>query len=334
MNEHTAIMIKNDIARCKATLKSKQGMLELYRELASKYEKIYPEIFKSNDALSTLLTVLNVETNLDRLVRMLESKLKTEPVEVIILSPQEQVLNDIRRCREYISLISVDEAEIKDYYRTLTAKYSNLIKNFGSNIYSYYPDMNFFDSNILVATIIGNLKVMVGRIEQYYHETYMSKDINHSTQRKNSSEAMENNVFIIHGHNEAKRRELCELLRTEFGLNPIVLSEQPESGISTIIEKFEKYARTCSYAFALFTPDDIVINKGKEYFQTRPNVIFELGWFVSHINRKNVCILNQSGYGTEIFSDLQGVLRKEFKDEIREKYIEIRDELRAARIIK
>ena len=100
-------------------------------------------------------------------------------------------------------------------------------------------------------------------------------------------------IFIIHGHHEAKRRELESLLKDKFNLTPIVLSEQPNIGL-TIIEKFEKYASECSYAFAIFTPDDIVTkSEDEQYFQARPNVIFELGWFYATLGRSRVCIVEQ-----------------------------------------
>lgn len=140
------------------------------------------------------------------------------------------------------------------------------------------------------------------------------------------------NIFIIHGHSEAKRREICDLLKDEFGLNPIILQEQPSQGM-TIIEKFEKYAKTCTYAFAIFTPDDIVENNGEKYFQARPNVIFELGWFYAHLGRSKVCILDQESDKSEIFSDLQGVLRLQFKTDVKEKILDIRKELKASNII-
>lgn len=133
-------------------------------------------------------------------------------------------------------------------------------------------------------------------------------------------------VFIIHGHNEAKRRELETMLKSRFGLEPIVLSEQPDQGL-TIIEKFEKYASQCSYTFALFTPDDIISDGSTEYFQARPNVIFELGWFYANLGRSRVCILDR------IFSDLQGVMRVQFTNDVSEKYLDIERELRSVGII-
>lgn len=139
-------------------------------------------------------------------------------------------------------------------------------------------------------------------------------------------------VFIIHGHNEAKRRELETMLKSRFGLEPIVLSEQPDQGL-TIIEKFEKYAAQCSYAFALFTPDDIISDGNAEYFQARPNVIFELGWFYANLGRSRVCILDQASEKSRIFSDLQGVMRVQFTNDVSEKYLDIERELRSVGII-
>lgn len=140
-------------------------------------------------------------------------------------------------------------------------------------------------------------------------------------------------IFIIHGHNEAKRRELEGILKNSLGLEPVILSEQPNQGM-TIIEKFEKYASECSYAFALFTPDDIVTTgDGKQYFQARPNVIFELGWFYANLSRARVCILDQASEKSSIFSDLQGVMRVQFNNNITEKFVEIERELKTVGIV-
>lgn len=149
-----------------------------------------------------------------------------------------------------------------------------------------------------------------------------------NTNIKNSKD-----VFIIHGHNEAKLLELEKLLKDEFGLNPIILKDKPNQGL-TIIDKFEKYALQCSYAFALFTPDDIVTTpNGRQYFQARPNVIFELGWFYANLGRAKVCILEQASEKSEIFSDLQGIMRIQFNNNISESVLSIRRELESVGII-
>lgn len=171
-----------------------------------------------------------------------------------------------------------------------------------------------------VSKILGDLRIRVIEIEKKNGLNKMENDIVNS------------NVFIIHGHNEAKWRELKGILESDFGLIAIELSEQPNQGL-TIIEKFEKYAKTCAYAFAIFTPDDIVENNGKKYFQSRPNVIFELGWFYAKLGRHKVCILDQSSEKSEIFSDLQGVLRITFNKNVQEAYRDVKNELKSAKLI-
>jgi len=139
-------------------------------------------------------------------------------------------------------------------------------------------------------------------------------------------------VFIIHGHNESKWRELQTILEKDFNLSPIVLQQQPDSG-KTIIEKFEYYAEQCCYAFAIFTPDDVVEKDGVKYFQARPNVIYELGWFCAYLGRSRVCIVFQEGANMEIFSDFQGVIQKKFYKNISEIFRQIKLELQDLSII-
>lgn len=47
-------------------------------------------------------------------------------------------------------------------------------------------------------------------------------------------------VFVVHGHDEAALQTVARFLE-QLGLEPIILSEQPDAG-RTIIEKFEAYA--------------------------------------------------------------------------------------------
>lgn len=127
-------------------------------------------------------------------------------------------------------------------------------------------------------------------------------------------------VFIIHGHNEARLKELNEILRNSFKIEPVILNEMPDNG-DTIIEKFEEYARSCAFAFVLVTQDDWVENKGNKYFQARPNVLFELGWFCGRFGRNKVRILKQKG--AEMPSDLNGIVTIEFYEKLEEAFRKI-----------
>jgi predicted nucleotide-binding protein len=141
-----------------------------------------------------------------------------------------------------------------------------------------------------------------------------------------------NKVFVIHGRDEAKWRELKDVLRDKFELAPIVLEEQPDAGCSTVVEKFERYAPECTYAIAIFTPDDEVSGpSGERYVQARPNVLYELGWFCGRLGRERVMLLLKEG--TSLFSDFGGIIRKEFRTNVREKIGEIEQDLAVAGII-
>ena len=131
---------------------------------------------------------------------------------------------------------------------------------------------------------------------------------------------------------EKAKYELKAIISEILHLEPILLSEQPDIGM-TIIEKFEYYARDCVCAFAIFTPDDIAENEGNQYFQARPNVIFELGWFYSNIGRSRTCILMKNDKNMGIFSDLQGVIQKRFYESVKEISREIEIEIKAMGII-
>lgn len=131
-------------------------------------------------------------------------------------------------------------------------------------------------------------------------------------------------IFIVHGHAYENLKDLENHLITQFHLDPIILNQEPDHG-KTIIEKFEHYAKDCAFAFVLVTPDDAVKNKEKEYFQGRPNVLFELGWFSGRFGRNKVRILRQKD--TYLPSDLNGIISIEFKENLSEIYDKIHDDL-------
>jgi len=137
-------------------------------------------------------------------------------------------------------------------------------------------------------------------------------------------------VFIVHGHDEARWRELRDLLEDEFNLSVVVLKE--EAGTTrTIIEKFEHYAMDSCLAFAILTPDDFVDKEEAQYLQARPNVLFEIGWFYGRFGPAHVCILKK--VGTEIPSDLAGISTIEFGENITEQSLAIRKELREVGLV-
>lgn len=148
------------------------------------------------------------------------------------------------------------------------------------------------------------------------------------------SENENKNVFIVHGHNKLILNEVKEFIIT-LGLTPTILHEQPNSGLTTIIDKFERYAKRVNFAVILLTYDDeghelgpqqiITIDKEKSLFslkrekgslivrpwsenqpRARQNVIFEFGYFIALLGRTKVVALCENGI--ERPSDIDGVI--------------------------
>lgn len=111
-----------------------------------------------------------------------------------------------------------------------------------------------------------------------------------------------NRVFIVHGHAEAVNQEVARTIE-RLGLEAVILREQPNIG-KTIIEKFEANAKEVNFAIILLTADDKI--DGEDAFRARQNVIFEMGYFMGALGRKNVmCMLQEN---VEKPGDIDGVV--------------------------
>lgn len=195
----------------------------------------------------------------------------------------------------------------------------------------YFVNQEKQKIDLTIGQNLMNLKTIISRVKKEINQYLITIE---ADDNKTSEIAIPNSkkVFIIHGHDEKAKYELKAIISEILHLEPILLSEQPDIGM-TIIEKFEYYARDCVCAFAIFTPDDIAENEGNQYFQARPNVIFELGWFYSNIGRSRTCILMKNDKNMGIFSDLQGVIQKRFYESVKEISREIEIEIKAMGII-
>jgi len=158
-----------------------------------------------------------------------------------------------------------------------------------------------------------------------------------STLSKEKQVPLRKDIFIVHGRDHKPMKELKILLK-EFGLNPIVLHEQP-SGSRTIVEKLEKYSDV-GYAFVILTPDDRGgMYKGEapllrvpmlegSHFRVRQNVILEFGYFMGLLGRDKVCCLLKGD--VERPSDMHGIVYIPFKESVNEVKDKIVKELKEA----
>jgi predicted nucleotide-binding protein len=239
------------------------------------------------------------------------------------------IISRFTRDRDGIHITAEDDPRLRQYVRELIDLFNDIL---GRNNYSAQISDEFNNgiSNYLsspsykcVENILSVVRAAITRFERNPDLLVRKKSEDNLRRREN--------VFVIHGRDEAKWRELKDMLKSEFRLNPIILLEQPDAGCKTVIEKFEYYAQTCSYAIAVFTPDDEVASGGETYLQARPNVIYELGWFCGRLDRSGVMLLLKEG--TSLFSDFGGIIQKRFGQNISEKVLEIKRDLVAADVI-
>ena len=239
-----------------------------------------------------------------------------------------RIYSNFKHTREGIYIGEGDDPLYRQYVRELMDLYNDTL---GSNAYSaqiaheYNQGFGYLGQLSLkgVENVLGVVRASLTRLRRNPDLLVLRKS--------EESLHQKGNVFIIHGRDEAKWRELKDIVQTELRLNPIVLLQQPDAGCKTVIEKFEHYAQTCSYAIAVFTPDDEVSSGDEAYLQARPNVIYELGWFCGRLGRENVMLLLKDG--TSMFSDFGGIIQKRFSNNIAEKIIEIQSDLVASGIL-
>ena len=176
------------------------------------------------------------------------------------------------------------------------------------------PDlMNRINSYVAsMDSSINSLKGIYGRLHLYDELPEMSQ---HASTNKevldNPSPSSPQHVFIVHGRDDESKYEVALFVK-ELGLNDIILDRQPDEGVISILDKFEREAKKADFAIALLTPDDVGALKSEADTQLKPrprqNVSFELGYFISALGREKVCLLIKGEI--ENPSDLDGMLYK------------------------
>ncbi len=173
----------------------------------------------------------------------------------------------------------------------------------------------------------NNIRNKIRRLNSIRDRLQLYQEVMPSEVAQPTEVPTSNKVFIIHGRNVEAALELQKLLNDQLSLDAIMLKDEPGKS-RTLIEKFEDEAPRCGFAFALFTKDDFVNTGEENYFQMRPNTVFELGWFCGRLRRDKTCILLQEG--TTLPSDLEGIETLRFRQSVEEVYLRVQKELRAA----
>lgn len=113
-------------------------------------------------------------------------------------------------------------------------------------------------------------------------------------------------VFIVHGHDDAATSETARFIE-QLKLIPIILREQPSGG-NTIIEKIEENSDV-GFGIVLYTECDLgTVKTDPENLKNRArqNVVFEHGFLIGKIGRKNVRALVKGNVETP--NDISGVV--------------------------
>jgi len=119
-------------------------------------------------------------------------------------------------------------------------------------------------------------------------------------------EKANNQVFIVHGHDDVAKYEMAAELK-RHGLKPIILHEQASGGM-TIIEKIEYYSNV-GFGVVLYTPCDIGGKHSTEMNlspRARQNVVFEHGYLIAKLGRSRVMAFVKGRIETP--NDISGVL--------------------------
>lgn len=180
-----------------------------------------------------------------------------------------------------------------------------------SNIYYQFRDVRYTPGSFTAGTDFapfrerGILKV-VSLLEAAKRELELKEELRQTALTAEVEEIIDvhdkgasgdsGRIFIVHGHDEAKKFQLARFLKDLTDQEPVILHEQPNKG-AVLIEKLEASAARTGFAVVLLTADDM--GRAKKETEDKPrgrqNVVFELGFFMGALGRSNVAVLMEPG---------------------------------------
>lgn len=190
--------------------------------------------------------------------------------------------------------------------------------------------IKIFESEKVIESIIPHIKAeddnssvaIIGGPSYKYRAITRTKDItdnfiegaigykkvlqNTKITKYKAGDSESNKVFIVHGHDETAQNKAARFVE-KLGFEAIILHEKASSG-RTIIEKIEHYSDV-GFAIVLYTPDDVGNEKSKSdslNIRARQNVVFEHGFLIGKLGRKNVAALVDGKL--ELPNDISGVV--------------------------
>lgn len=193
----------------------------------------------------------------------------------------------------YVEHSQIRLLKIKSSDQTLDALCEIAQRSVAAGVFFVYSQITIVNSEKYVKDITKSTLKSVGEI------------LKPSFQVSNAKQTDKKSVFIVHGRDAQAKIEAARFVE-KLGLNAIILHEQVSAG-KTIIEKIEEHTNV-GFAIVLYTPCDKggIAGAEDQKLRARQNVVFEHGYMISKLGRKNVCALIKGD--VEIPNDISGVV--------------------------
>lgn len=164
-------------------------------------------------------------------------------------------------------------------------------------------------------TMLAYIDSLIIDVKNDEYDFRQSKAENEPEVQLTQVEKPKNKVFIVHGHDGEAKERTARFIE-KLGFEAIILHEQASRSM-TIIEKIENYSNDVGFGIVLYTRDDMgnvkgEAEKGELKYRARQNVVFEHGFLIGKIGRKNVTPLVEGAI--ELPNDISGIVYINDKD--------------------
>lgn len=231
---------------------------------------------------------------------------KKKKIELLnkIKSSINRLVNQKNWSPEFKAWLSQSELILKKVFE----KEPEYVEKFNNIHYSLSVYTNSTSEYEFQEAYVNGLNEAESLIDSYIENIEMFEDDSENdNSRLEEININSNEVFIVHGRDNEAKLEVARYLE-KLTLKPIILHEQANGG-KTIIEKIEEYTNV-RYAVVLYTPCDVGGLKGSKNGElrerARQNVVFEHGYLMGKIGRKNVAALVKGDIETP--NDISGVV--------------------------
>lgn len=167
--------------------------------------------------------------------------------------------------------------------------------------------LNNKDSQMLADELRDEMRKKVRKLE-YFRSTLEDYE-DSSVLEKDGSESDMKKIFIVHGRNESRKFEVSNFIEGVTGSRPTILANVASKG-DNLLDKLTRYVDDSNFAVVIMSGDDFGYlaseSDDRKKLRARQNVVFELGFCVAKLGKKNVAVLHEEG--VDIPSDFNGVI--------------------------